>query len=125
MRTLALLAAFLMGYALIPAHANSSCIPTVSVTASSGENEGMNTRESYRPPYDTYDARLDNEDQRVSVTLSIPLGGKMCDSYEAHQAAEARYDDSRATYNDVNNLERMIRLCTENPEHPLLEGKCK
>ena len=108
------------------AQANSSCIPTISITASGGGNQGEHNR--FHPYGDVptqYDESSDTEDSRFGVTLKIPLSSKLCDSYESRERAKIRYDQSLADKNDVSNLERMIRLCNANPNHPLLEGKCK
>ena len=127
------------------AHARSECVPSLDFTVKASEGRGLTGNRtlvvneygdfevptnaySYPDPVNTdtgYDSRKNNESVSVGVTLSIPLGAGICDAYTSRERAKTRYDATLADRNEVQYLERMVSLCKENPEHPLLEGKCK
>ena len=91
--------------------AHASCGPRIDFDVSKSErfSDSLTGPEDYR-----YANRNDGSDERVGIRLSIPLGKNYCAQRERNAHLES----------ELRRLEKLVKLCKDYPDSPLLQGKC-
>ena len=106
---------------LMTGTAAATCGPRLELDASVNQTE--NDNEAIGGYYDnTLDERRDTDYAKVGVKLVFQLGEDYCTEQES---AKLRRDEGYADRAELDNVEKVLRLCKQyGDNHPLLEGKC-